>query len=116
MSGLNLVRGANRTDAPYVVTEAFTGVCDGQLYRLRQSTRQPVRVAVESTDEQKAPNGEGRWIRYDARALEDGVYVAASIGPDDVPVETYFSVEGGEVRRDFGSDRRRAERELRRRS
>jgi len=70
---------------------------------------------VESTDEQTAPSGEGRWIRYDVRDLEDGIYVAASIGPDGVPIETFFSVEGGEVRREFGSDEKRAERELRRR-
>lgn len=116
MSGLFLARNSSRTDAPYIVTEASTGVCDGRLYRLMPSMRQPVRVAIDSTDEQASPTGEGRWIRYDVRALDDGVYVAASIGPADVPIETYFTVEGGEVRRDFGSDRRRAERELRRRT
>ncbi len=115
MSGLFLARSNSRTDAPYIVTEAYTGVSDGRLYRLRPSTRRPVRVSIESTDEQTAPSGDGRWIRYDVRELDEGIYVAESIGPDGVPIETFFLVEGGEVRRDFGSDEKRAERELRRR-
>ena len=79
-----------------------------------QSNRRSALVAVDSSDEQAAPTGSGRWIRYDVRELDDGVYVGLSIGPADVPIETYFTVEGGEVRRELGPDRRRAERELRR--
>jgi hypothetical protein len=55
VSGLLLARNRARTDAPYIVTEAHTGVGDGRLYRLRQSTRRQVRVSIDSADEQKAP-------------------------------------------------------------
>lgn len=114
MSGLHLARTERRIDEPAVITEAIPGISDGSLHRLLPSARGTSELALESSDETSSPSGEGRWVRYDVRQLEDGVYMAASVGSAGEPTKTYFTVEVGEVRRLIGNDRRQAERLLRR--
>ncbi len=116
MSGLNLVGGAHHIDESHVVTAAAPGVSDGRLAQLFMEPWDPAveERPVESTDEQGAPTGDNRWLRYDVSALPDGVYRASSIGAQRQPSDTYFTIRRGEVGRML-RDRRRAERELRRR-
>ncbi len=119
MSGLLLARTVRHIDEPAIVTEARSGVSEGDLHRLALAGRRVVgqrvtEIAIEPGEETAAPEGGGRLRRWDARELEDGVYMAHSVGRDAVDQITYFEIIGGEVRRDFGHDRRRAARELRR--
>ena len=116
MSGLLLARTVRHIDEPAIVTEARSGVSEGDLHRLAITGRRVAQIAVESSSETAAPEGGGRRRRWDAHELEDGVYVARSVGANALEEITYFEIVGGEVRRHFGHDRRRAERELRRRS
>jgi hypothetical protein len=61
MSGLSLVRTISHIDAPYIVTEAVSGLSDGRLFRLRLVGRSRLeRDEVESPDVQ--PQGEGVMI------------------------------------------------------
>ncbi len=115
MSGLLLTRTVRHIDEPaIVVTEARAGVSTGDLHRLARTGRRVAEIAIEPGEETAAPEGGGRLLRWDVDDLDDGVYVAHSVGSDALDQTTYFEVVGGEVRRDFGNDRRRAERELRR--
>ena len=116
MSGLNLARAEERIEAPLVVTEARPGVSDGQLARLVPSARGVRFQRIESLDEQAALEPGGRWLRHGVGELTDGVYRASSVGRSGEPTTTYFTIASGEVRRIFGDDRKRAEREVRRRS
>ena len=52
-------------------------------------------------------------LRYPLADLEDGLYVAESVGPANAVTHTYFEVFAARVTRIF-DDRRRALRELKR--
>jgi hypothetical protein len=114
MSGLNLAGGERRIDTPRVITEARAGVSSGELVKIVASKQGSRAVAMESSDEQAALDGGGRWIGYELSELESGVYRASSVDADSKHSTTYFEIEEGEVRRIFGDDERLAQRHARR--
>jgi hypothetical protein len=111
--GLHLVRTVERIAAAHITTEHRAGVCSGAVSRLRLTSDGAVEQPVESHDETGMPDEGGRMLRYPLADLEEGIYVAESVGPGNTPRQTYFEVFGGRVTRLF-DDRRRATRELRR--
>lgn len=111
--GLHLVRTVERIPAPHVTTEHRTGVSSGGLSRLRPVADGAAETPVESQDEVATPDEGGRMLRYPLASLEDGIYVAESVGAANAVRHVYFEVFGARVTRLF-DDRRRALRELRR--
>lgn len=111
-AGLQLVRTVERIAAPHVTTEHRTGVSSGVLARLRRAGDDMVEEPVESFDEAAMPDEGGRMLRYPLDHLDDGLYVADSVGPANTLRRTFFEVVDGSVGRLF-DDRRRALRELR---
>jgi PPOX class probable F420-dependent enzyme len=111
--GLHLVRGLERVAAPHVTTEHRAGVSSGGVSRLRPAGDGASEEPVESQDEAAMPDEGGRMLRYPLADLEDGFYVAESVGAASAVTHTYFEVRGARVTRIFG-DRRRALRELKR--
>ena len=115
MVGLLLTRTRREIEHPVIVTEELPLVSTGDLSLLVADDDGIRKRAVEPMQEATSPMGTvSSWRRWLVRDLEDGVYVADSIGTGTLPTSTYFAVAGGEVRHIFGSDRGRAERELRR--
>lgn len=111
--GLHLVRTVERIPAAHVTTEHRAGVSSGGVSRLRLTLDGAVEEPVESQDETGMPDEGGRMLRYPLSELEDGMYVAESVGPANTQRHTYFEVLGARVTRLF-DDKRRAVRELRR--
>lgn len=111
-AGLQLVRTVERIAAPHVTTEHRTGVSSGAVARLRRAGDEMVEEPVESFDEAAMPDEGGRMLRYPLDHLDDGLYVADSVGPANTLRRTFFEVIDGRVGRLF-DDRRRALRELR---
>ena len=111
--GLHLVRTVERTPAAHVTTEHRAGVSSGLVSRLRLGADGMIEQPVESHDEAGMPDEGGRILRYPLAALEDGLYVAESVGNANRVRRTYFEVLGARVTRVF-DDPRRAARELRR--
>lgn len=115
MSGLSLVAGRTTSiDTPYIVTEA-KGRSRGRVWPLELHSfgaRSDVRrgAECEPADEQAAPDGQGRLLRYELAAIPDGVFEAEA-GPDGELA--YFEVTGGSVGREF--DQRHAHAEVKRR-
>lgn len=112
--GLNLVRAVDRIDAAHVTTEYRAGLATGQVTRLLPSGSGIAHIVCEPQDETAMPDEGGRMLRYSLADLEDGVYMADSVGPSATSRVTYFEVTGGSVRRVFDGERR-ALQELRRR-
>ena len=112
-AGLHLVRTVERIPAPHVTTEHRAGVSSGGVRRLCLTAGGVLEEPVESHDEAAMPDEGGRMLRYLLAELEDGVYLAESVGAADAARQTYFEVLGARVTRVFG-DKRRAIRELRR--
>lgn len=113
--GLHLVRTVGRIPAPHVTTEHRIGVSSGAVGRLRLTAGGVIEEPIESHDEAATPDGGGRMLRYPLANLEDGIYVAESVGAANAARRTYFEVRGARVTRLF-EDMRRATRELRRES
>lgn len=111
--GLHLVRTVERIAAAHVTTEHRAGLSSGAVSRLRLSGADAREEPVESEDEAAMPDEGGRMLRYSLAALDDGIYVAESVGPANTLRQTYFEVFEARVTRVF-DDRRRAVRELRR--
>ncbi|MFN8584495.1 MAG: hypothetical protein U0446_12600 [Dehalococcoidia bacterium] len=111
-AGLQLVRTVERIAAPHITTEHRTGVSSGGVARLRRAGDDMVEEPVESFDEAAMPDEGGRMLRYPLDHLDDGLYVADSVGPANTLRRTFFEVIDGRVGRLF-DDRRRALRELR---
>lgn len=112
-AGLHLVRTVERIAAPHVTTEHRTGVSSGGVSRLRPAGDSAVEEPIESSDEAAMPDEGGRMLRYPLDHLDDGFYVAESVGVANTMRRTYFEVIDGRVGRLF-DDRRRVLRELRR--
>jgi PPOX class probable F420-dependent enzyme len=113
--GLHLVRTVERISPAHVTTEHRAGLSSGGLSRLRANGDGALEEPVESHDEAAMPDEGGRMLRYLLAELDDGLYVAESMGAGTTLSHTYFEVVGGRVARLF-DDRRRALRELRRSS
>ena len=115
MSGLYLVRSNRRIDEGAIIVEARPGVSRGTLHRLVLGARGVAEIEVEAHDATAAPEPGGQLHRWEVSDLDAGVYVARTVGEALAEVEVYFEITNAELRRDFGGDRRRAEREARRR-
>ena len=115
MSGLYLVRSNRRIDEGAIVVEARPGVSRGTLHRLVLGARRVREIEVEAHDATAAPELGGQLHRWEVSDLDAGVYVARTVSEALAEVEVYFEITNAELRRDFGGDRRRAEREARRR-
>ena len=115
MSGLYLVRSNRRIDEDAIVVEARPGVSRGSLHRLVPGARRVGEIEVDADDAAGAPEPGGQLHRWEVSALDAGVYVARTVGEALAEIEVYFEITNAELRRDFGGDRRRAERELRKR-
>ena len=113
MSGLNLVRGVERTDSPHVTTEYRAGLSTGAVSRLRHGAAGLERVALESHDEAPMPDEGGRMLRYRIADLEDGVYAAESVGAGGRLQVSYFEITAARIGRVFAGERKAAQ-ELRR--
>ncbi|MEZ4554414.1 MAG: pyridoxamine 5'-phosphate oxidase family protein [Dehalococcoidia bacterium] len=111
-AGLQLVRTVERISAPHVTTEHRAGVSSGAIARLRRAGDDMVEEPIESFDEAAMPDEGGRMLRYPLDHLDDGLYVADSVGPANTLRRTFFEVVDGRIGRLF-DDRRRALRELR---
>ncbi len=103
-------------EKPVIVTEARAGVSPGDLALLVPTVGSGVdEMKIEPRDETASLEPGGRMRRWRVGDLLDGVYVARSLGSGGVASTTFSEVVDAEVRRIFGNDRRKAERELRRR-
>ena len=87
----------------------------GTLHRLVPGARGVGEKEIEALDATAAPEPGGQLHRWEVSDLDASVYVARTVGEALAEVEVYFEITNAELRRDFGGDRRRAEREARRR-
>ena len=116
MAGLLLLRTVRTIEKPVIVAEARAGVSPGDLALLVPTVGSGVgEIKIEPDDEAGSLEPGGLMRRWLVGDLLDGVYVARSIRSAGLASTTFFEVVDAEVRQVFGSDRRKAERVLRRR-